>query len=159
GHGRFVAGFGLIAAGDVEVRFDFKNQIPLFDLLAFLYRQFDELTADFRADFDLQDGLNFAGRHDQFRQVSTLDLFGRHGDYHLAFLQDGGPGRANDDATRQASRHRRRQPTRPYVHRAQRAVGRILRIDILDQQGQAGSGKGAARYQDEQRFHDGLQYK
>ena len=56
----FVTGLGLVDRGDVNVRVDLHQQIALLDLLAFLDRQFDDFAADFRADGDLHDGLDFA---------------------------------------------------------------------------------------------------
>ena len=50
---RFIVRHGLAAVGDVKIRLDLQNQVALFDLLALLDWQIDDLTADFRADFDL----------------------------------------------------------------------------------------------------------
>ena len=70
----FVAGLGLVDRGDINVRVDLHQQIAFLDLLAFLDRQFDDFAADFRADGDLHDGLDFAVGHDDVGEAVARDL-------------------------------------------------------------------------------------
>ncbi len=83
-----IGSVSLIAIGNVEVRFDFHYQIALLDRLPFLDREVDDFAADFGADFDLEHGLNFAVRDDQFGQCPSRDFFSLDVDDWLAFLKD-----------------------------------------------------------------------
>ena len=90
----------MAAIGDVKIRLDLQNQVALFDLLPLLHRQIDDLTTDFRADFDLQHRLNFPIRNNDLGQVSTRHLLGLNGNNHFSLLEDGPngqPGNARAD--------------------------------------------------------------
>ena len=80
GHRRVVAGLGLVDRRDVDVRLDFHQQIALVDLLAFLDRQVNDFAADFRADVDLEDGLDLAVGHDEIGEAVARNLGGLHRD-------------------------------------------------------------------------------
>ena len=84
----FVTGLGLVDCGDVNVRVDLHEQITLLDRLAFLDRQINDFAADFRADGDLHDGLDFAVGHDGVGETVERDLLGLDDDDRVVFPED-----------------------------------------------------------------------
>ena len=83
----FIEGLGLVDRGDVEFRFDLDQQIALFDLLAFLDGEVNDLAADLGADLDLEDGLDAAVGGDDLGQVAPRDFLGLDGDDNIPFLE------------------------------------------------------------------------
>ena len=66
--------------GDVEVRFDFQEQIALAHALTFLHGQVGDFTAHLRAKFDERDRLDFASGDDNLGEIAARDLLGLHSD-------------------------------------------------------------------------------
>src|SRR5262249_23945640 len=95
----FVTGFRLVALGDVKVRFNLHNQVPLLNALTFLNGEFDDFSADLRADFNLDYRLDFSIRGDEFRDVSAGDLLGLDGDDHFALAKNRKSGQAGQYET------------------------------------------------------------
>ena len=58
----------------------FNSKSPFVDELAFLDRQFDDFAADFRADVNLHDRLDFSIGHDRFGDAVARDFFRLDGD-------------------------------------------------------------------------------
>ena len=82
-----VAGGGGIAGGQIIVRLDLDQQVALLHALAFLDRQLRDFAADFRADLDLDDRLDFAVGHDFFDEIAPRHFFRLHGNRRVGFFQ------------------------------------------------------------------------
>jgi hypothetical protein len=67
-------GFLLVQGWKQIVLVEFAKDLALMDEIPDIHRQLLNNSAGFRFDFNLRDGLDFAGRHNRTRQIDTFHL-------------------------------------------------------------------------------------